>query len=96
VPSPKDNFCTFSAPFQWLDLSESETLVSQKYQKYQKHQSRNPQIRFEGEKVGFSHIQTHQAARLSQAHLLVSSNFDFEQFHFSAIFLAPSKDVCKH
>jgi deoxyadenosine/deoxycytidine kinase len=47
-----------------LDLPESETLVSQKYQKYQKtsnqkyqkyqkHQSRNPQIRFEGEKLDF-------------------------------------------
>jgi hypothetical protein len=48
----------------------------------QKHQSRNPQIKFGGVKVGFSQIQTHQATRLSQAHLLVSSEFDFEHFHF--------------
>jgi hypothetical protein len=57
---------------------ESETLVSQstkvpestrkpvpevsEYQRYQKHQSRNLQIIFEGEKVGFSQIQTHQAS----------------------------------
>jgi hypothetical protein len=67
----------------------------QKYQRYQKHQSRNPQIKFGGAKVGFSQIQTHQATRLSQAHLLVSSVFDFEHFHFSVIFLAPGKDVCK-
>jgi hypothetical protein len=95
-----------------VDLPESENLVSQKYQKYhqnqyqkyqkyqyqkyQKHQSRNPQIRFDGAKFGFSQIQTHQAARLSQAHLLVSSVFDFENFHFLVIFLAPGKDVCKH
>jgi hypothetical protein len=46
VPSPKDYFGTLNAPFQWLDLSESETLVSQStrstrkpvYQKYQKYQ----------------------------------------------------------
>ena len=68
----------------------------QKYQRYQKHQSRNPQIRFEGAKVGFSQIQTHQAARLSQAHLLVSSVFHFEHFHLSVIFLAPGKNVCEH
>jgi hypothetical protein len=106
VPSPKDHFVTLNAPFQWLDLPESETLVSQntrstrkpmyqKYQRYQKHQSKNPQIKFGGEKVGFSQIQTHQATRLSQAHLLVSSNFDFKHFHFLVIFLAPGKDVCK-
>jgi hypothetical protein len=103
VPSPKDQFGTLSAPCQWLDLPESETLVSQStrstrkpvYQKYQKHQSKNPQIKFGGEKVGFSHIQTYQATRLNQAHLLVSSNFDFEHFHFSIIFLAPGKDVGK-
>jgi hypothetical protein len=68
VPSPKDHFGTFSAPFQWLDLPESETLVSQSTRKpeyqyqvpevpeNQKHQSRNPQIKFEGVKVGFSEI----------------------------------------
>jgi hypothetical protein len=52
-----------------VDLPESETLVSQstrknqrKYQstrevpENQKHQSRNPQIKFEGVKVGFSEI----------------------------------------
>jgi hypothetical protein len=76
-----------------VDLPESETLVSQKYQKYQKtsepevpenqkHQSRNLQIKFGRVKVGFSQIQAHQATRLSQAHLLVSSKFDFEHFHF--------------
>jgi hypothetical protein len=67
MPFPKDQFGIISAPFQWLDISESETLVSQstrstrkpvlevpKYQRYQKHQSRNLQIIFEGEKVGFS------------------------------------------
>jgi hypothetical protein len=67
APSPKDQFGIIGAPFQWLDLSESETLVSQstrkpvpevlevpEYQRYQKHQSRNPQIRFEGAKIGFS------------------------------------------
>jgi hypothetical protein len=64
VPSPKDHFGTFNAPFQWLDLPESETLVSQSTRKpevpevpeNQKHQSRNPQIKFEGVKVGFSKI----------------------------------------
>jgi hypothetical protein len=29
APSPKDQFGTLSAPFQWLDLPKSETLVSQ-------------------------------------------------------------------
>jgi hypothetical protein len=97
VPFLKDHFGILSATFQWLDLPESETLVFTKYQKYQKtrtrstrvkvpenqkHQSRNPQIKFEGVKVGFSEIQTHQATRLSQAHLLVSSEFNFEHFHF--------------
>jgi hypothetical protein len=69
VPSPKDQFGIISAPFQWLDLPESETLVSQstrstkkpvpevpevlEYQRYQKNQSINLQIRFEGENVGF-------------------------------------------
>jgi hypothetical protein len=109
LPSPKDQFGIISAPFQWLDFLNSETLVSQstrstrklvpevpEYQRYQKHQSRNPQIRFEGEKIGFYQIQAHQAARLSQAHLLVSLVFDFEHFHFSIIFLAPGKDVCEH
>jgi hypothetical protein len=46
APSPKDHLLTFSAPFQWIDLPESETLVSQstrstrkkEYQKYQKYQ----------------------------------------------------------
>jgi hypothetical protein len=64
VPSLKDHFGTFSAPFQWLDLPESETLVFTKYQKTrvpevpenQKHQSINPQIKFGGVKVGFSKI----------------------------------------
>jgi hypothetical protein len=112
VPSPKDQLGIINAPFQWLDIPESETIVSQstrstrkpvpevlevpEYQRYQKHQSRNPQFRFEGAKFGFSQIQAHQAARLNQAHLLVSSVFDFEHFHFSVIFLALGKDVCKH
>jgi hypothetical protein len=119
VPYPKDYFGTLSTPFQWLDLPESETLVSQstrstrkpenqKYQRYQKtrepevpevpevpenqkHQSRNLQIKFGGVKYGFSHIQAHQATRLSQAHILVSSEFDFEHFHFLVIFLAQGK-----
>jgi hypothetical protein len=113
VPSPKDYFGTLSAPFQWLDLPESETLVSQSTRpenqctrstrstrvpevpENQKHESKNPQIKFGGEKIGFSQIQTHQATRLSQAHLLVSSDFDFEHFHFLVIFLAPSKNVGK-
>jgi hypothetical protein len=61
APSLKDHFGTFNAPFQWLYLSKSETLVFTKYQKTrvpevpenQKHKSRNPQIKFEGVKVGF-------------------------------------------
>jgi hypothetical protein len=53
------------------------------------------QIKFGGDKFGFSKIQTHQATRLSQVHLLVSSDFNFEHFHFSVIFLAPGKDVSK-
>jgi hypothetical protein len=66
VPYLKEHFGIFSAPFQWLDLPESETLVFTKYQKTkyqvpevpenQKHQSRNPQIKFEGVKFGFSEI----------------------------------------
>jgi hypothetical protein len=68
VPFLKDHFGILSATFQWLDLPESETLVFTKYQKYQKtrvpepvpenqkHQSRNPQIKFGGVKVGFSEI----------------------------------------
>jgi hypothetical protein len=50
VPSPKDHFGTISTPFQWLDLLESETLVSQRtrkpeYQKYQKYQkTRVPEV----------------------------------------------------
>jgi hypothetical protein len=68
VPFLKDHFGILSATFQWLDLPKSETLVFTKYQKTrvpevpevlevpenQKHQSRNPQIKFEGVKVGFS------------------------------------------
>jgi hypothetical protein len=46
VPFLKDHFGILSATFQWLDLPESETLVSQstrstkepEYQKYQKYQ----------------------------------------------------------
>jgi hypothetical protein len=64
VPFLKDRFGILSATFQWLDLPESETLVFTKYKKYQKtrvpevpenqkHQSRNPQIKFGGVKVGF-------------------------------------------
>jgi hypothetical protein len=70
VPYLKEHFGIFSAHFQWLDLPESETLVFTKYQKTrkpevpevpevpenQKHQSRNPQIKFEGVKFGFSEI----------------------------------------
>jgi hypothetical protein len=71
VPYLKEHFGILSATFQWLDLPESETLVFTKYQKYQKtrvstrvpevpenqkHQSRNPQIKFGGVKVGFSEI----------------------------------------
>jgi hypothetical protein len=59
VPFLKDHFGILNATFQWLDLPESETLVSQStrkpdYQKYQRYQSRNPLIKFEGVKVGFS------------------------------------------
>jgi hypothetical protein len=47
VPFLKDHFGILNATFQWLDLSESETLVFAKYQKirkpeyqkYQKYQS---------------------------------------------------------
>ena len=56
----------------------------------QKHQSINPQIRFEGVKIGFSQIQVYQATRLCQAHLLVGSNFDFKHFHFWSFFVASS------
>jgi hypothetical protein len=67
VPYLKEHFGILSALFQWLDLPESETLVFTKYQKTrstsvpevpenQKHQSRNPQIKFGGVKVGFSEI----------------------------------------
>jgi hypothetical protein len=67
VPFLKDHFGILSATFQWLDLPESETLVFTKYQKTrkpevpevpenQKHQSRNPLVKFEGVKVGFSEI----------------------------------------
>jgi hypothetical protein len=96
VPFLKDHFGILSTTFQWLDLPKSETLVFKKYQKYQKtrvpevleyqkyqkHQSINPRIKFEGVKVGFSEIQTYQATHLSKAHLLVSSEFNFEHFHF--------------
>jgi hypothetical protein len=62
VPFLKDHFGILNATFQWLDLPESETLVFTKYQKTrvpevpenQKHQSRNPLVKFEGVKVGFS------------------------------------------
>jgi hypothetical protein len=69
VPYPSEAFGIFSAPFQWIELPESETLVlvpevpeNQKHQKKpevpenQKHQSRNPQVKFEGVKFGFSEI----------------------------------------
>jgi hypothetical protein len=64
VPYFKEHFGIFNAHFQWLDLLESETLVFTKYQKTrvpevpenQKHQSKNPQIKFEGVKFGFSEI----------------------------------------
>jgi hypothetical protein len=72
VPYLKELFGTFNAPFQWLDLPESETLVFTSTRKpenqktrstrkpevpeNQKHQSRNPLVKFEGEKVGFSEI----------------------------------------
>jgi hypothetical protein len=70
VPYLKEHFGIFNTPFQWLDLSESETLVFTRYKKTrgtrvpevlevpenQKHQSRNPLIKFEGVKVGFSEI----------------------------------------
>jgi hypothetical protein len=93
VPFLNDHFGILSATFQWLDLPESETLVSQSTRstrvpevpevlENQKHQSRNPQIKFGGVKVGFYQIQTHQATRLSQAHLMVSAEFNFEHFHF--------------
>ena len=106
MPFLKDHFGILNATFQWLDLLESETLVFTKYQKYQctsvpevpenhKHQSRNLQIKFGGVKVGFSQIQAHQATRLSKAHLLVSSEFDFEHFHFWTFSQLQVKDVCK-
>jgi hypothetical protein len=104
MPSPKDHFGTLSTPFQWLDLPESETLVSQSTRKLenqstrstrstrvlevpenQKHQSRNPQIKFEGVKVGFSKLRLHQLTRLSSAHLSPGSKFQnlkFEKLGF--------------
>ena len=60
------------------------------YQKYQKHHSKNPHSRFEGVKFGFSQIWRHQATRLTQAHLLVRSKFDFEHFQFLVIFVTES------
>jgi hypothetical protein len=67
VPFLKDHFGILNSTFQWLDLPESETLVFTKYKKTkntkkpkvpenQKHQSKNPLIKFEGVKVGFSEI----------------------------------------
>ena len=46
----------------------------------QKHQSRNPQIRFEGVKVGFSKFRLHQLTRLSSAHLSPGSEFQILKF----------------
>ena len=87
--------CTFSVAGSLGKWNLSFTKVPEvpkvpEYQKYRKHQSRNPQIRFDGVKIGFSQIQGHQATRLSQAHLLVKSKFDFEHFHFLVIFVATS------
>jgi hypothetical protein len=70
VPYPKELFGTFSAPFQWIDLPKSETLVftstrstrkpevpgKLEVPENQKHQSINSLVKFEGEKVGFSEI----------------------------------------
>ena len=93
MPSLKDYFGIINTPFQWVDLPESETLVSQKYQKTrvtevpenQKHHSKNPQIKFEGVKVGFSKIWLHQLTRLSLVHLypgLEFQNLKFEKIGF--------------
>ena len=46
----------------------------------QKHQSRNPQIKFEGVKVGFSKFQLHQLTRLSSTHLSPGSEFQNSKF----------------
>jgi hypothetical protein len=61
VPYPSEAFGILSAPFQWLELPESETLVFTGTRKpevpeNQKHQSRNPLVKFEGENFGFSEI----------------------------------------
>jgi hypothetical protein len=60
VPYPSEAFGIFSAPFQWIELPESETLVFSpevpEVPENQKHQSRNPQVKFEGVKFGFSEI----------------------------------------
>jgi hypothetical protein len=64
VPFLKDHFGILSATFQWLDLPESETLVftrspgtrKPEVPENQKHQSRNPLVKFEGVKFGFSEI----------------------------------------
>ena len=67
------------------------------YQKYQKHQSRNPQIRFEGVKVGFSKFQLHQLTHLSPAHLSPGSDFQnlkFEKLGFSHKTLSCSCSTC--
>ena len=46
----------------------------------QKHQSRNPQIRFEGVKIGFLKFRLHQLTRLSLAHLSLGSEFQNSKF----------------
>jgi hypothetical protein len=62
-PSSRITLDILNATFQWLDLPESETLVSQSTKKpeyqyqvpeNQKHQSKNLLVKFEGVKVGFS------------------------------------------
>ena len=52
---------------------------------YHKHQSRNPQIKFKGVKVGFSKFRLHQLTRLSSGHLSLGSKFQnlkFEKLGF--------------
>jgi hypothetical protein len=57
VPYPSEAFGTFNAPFQWMELPESETLVfintrstkkqeAPENQKYQKTKSTSPKIRW--------------------------------------------------
>ena len=89
MPSLKDHFGTFSvarSPRKW---NPSFTMYQKtrvpEVPENQKHQSRNPQINFEGIKVGFSKFWLHQHTRLSLAHLFPGSEFQnlkFEKLGF--------------